>query len=219
MFTGLIERTGELRERRMTGAAGKLSVNPSSPFDGLKRGDSVAVNGACLTVEGVASDGTVSFHVLEETFRRTNLGSLPVGGILNLERALALGDRLGGHLVSGHIDSAAKIVSISKAGSDTELRVESPSSLEPYLVEKGSVAIDGISLTVASVSDSSFTVRIIPVTWEKTALSSRRQGELVNLESDLIGKYVLKQLGWLKGGSEAPAKRGLDMDTLIKAGF
>lgn len=194
MFTGLVEQTGVIVERSVSGGDGVFSVRPSAPFSDLKYGESIAVNGTCLTMEKELSDGTVVFHVLAETLKRTNLGGLPLGGVVNLERALAVGDRLGGHIVSGHVDTTGVVHAIRSVGDDFEYEVEMPDSLKPFMVEKGSITIDGISLTVVEVGESHFTVHLIPVTLAETALSHRKQGDVVNLEGDIIGKFVARQM-------------------------
>lgn len=225
MFTGLVETIGAIAARSVSAGAGKLRIKPECRLDGLRNGDSIAVNGACLTLESESADGALTFHTLEETLNRTNLGGLPIGGKVNLERAMSLGDRLGGHLVSGHVDCVAKLKAVGKAGADTELTVEAPNALLPYLIEKGSVAIDGVSLTIASLADDAFTVRLIPTTWAVTALRFRKPGDALNLEGDLIGKYVLRQLRFAmpaagaSGKKETPNWTGLSMADLEKAGF
>ncbi len=193
MFTGLIESIGEIKARTVSGGAGKLIVKPEKALPGLKFGESIAVNGVCLTLEQELAGGSLEFHTLEETLNKTNLGKIPIGGIVNLERALKLGDRVGGHMVSGHVDTTAPVISLKKVGADYELLIKLPEELRPFLVEKGSIAIDGVSLTVVNVAEDSFSVHLIPVTLNETALKFRKNGELVNLETDLIGKYVQKQ--------------------------
>ena len=193
MFTGLIESIGEIKARTVSGGAGKLTVRPEKALAELKFGESIAVNGVCLTLERELAGGALEFHTLEETLNKTNLGGIPVGGTVNLERALKLGDRIGGHMVSGHVDTTAAMISLKKTGSDYELRVSLPEALRPFLVEKGSIAIDGVSLTLVDVADDSFSVHLIPVTLNETALKFRKKGDPVNLETDLIGKYVQKQ--------------------------
>ncbi len=217
MFTGLIEKTGRLTSRSLAGGAGKLAVHFDTPFSCPVIGESIAVNGCCLTLEKAQEDGTVFFHVLEETLRRTNLGSLPVGSRVNAERALALGDRLGGHMVSGHVDAAVRLLSIRKNGGDVELKAEYPAELAPFLVVKGSIAVDGVSLTLVEVTDRYFTVHLIPVTLGDTALAFRKAGETVNIETDLVGKYVVRQL--TLGGFPQSSSGGLTMDSLKEAGF
>ena len=198
MFTGLIESTGKIKSRTVSGGAGKLVVKADKTLPELKFGESIAVNGACLTLERELADGSLEFHTLEETLSRTNLGQTAIGGIVNLERALKLGDRLGGHLVSGHVDAVAPVISLKKTGADYELRVSLPEQMRPFLVEKGSIAVDGISLTLVDVTDDAFSVHLIPVTLDGTALKFRQKGDLVNLEADMIGRYVQKQLSMMK---------------------
>jgi riboflavin synthase len=215
MFTGLIETAAEIVERRVSSSAGALRVRTEKKLENLKYGESIAVNGACLTLEKDEGSQILLFHVLEETFKRTNLGNIPQGDKVNIERAMAMGDRFGGHIVSGHVDSVAKIISFAKmSSSDYELKVEAPESIRPFLVEKGSVAIDGISLTLVEVGKDFFTVHLIPVTIAETALSSRKSGDSVNLEADIIGKYVKRQLDLRSGGESK-----VDMDLLRKAGW
>ena len=211
MFTGLIEDVGELAGRSPLGNAAKLAVRTALPAREIKVGDSIAVNGACLTVESVVA-GMVCFHTLNETLNRTNLGAVPIGGKVNLERALCLGDRLGGHLVSGHIDRTAAVRRVGHAGEDIVLTVELPESLRALVIPKGSIAVNGVSLTIAELTEGSFSVRIIPHTWQATNLPQLTSGSPVNLEADLIGKYVLRGRG-LAAGS------GLDLDDLRRAGF
>jgi len=194
MFTGLVEQTGVIVERSVSGGDGVFSVRPATPFSDLKYGESIAVNGTCLTMEQELSDGTVVFHVLAETLKRTNLGALPLSGVVNLERALAVGDRLGGHIVSGHVDTTGVIRAVRNVGDDFEYEVEMPDCIKPFMVEKGSITIDGISLTVVDVGESHFTVHLIPVTLAETALRDRKQGDVVNLEGDIIGKFVARQM-------------------------
>ncbi len=211
MFTGLVECTGTLLSR----GTERLRVRPSRPFAAPVFGESVAVNGCCLTLEQELPGGVLEFFTLAETLRRTNLGELPCGALVNLERALRVGDRLGGHIVSGHIDATAEVLSYRKLpDGDYELRVALPASLAPEVVEKGSIAIDGVSLTVAGVDRDSFRVCLIPVTRGETALAGRNPGTLVNLEGDILGKYILRQLA-LRDGKPA----GITMDTLREAGF
>jgi riboflavin synthase len=211
MFTGLIEDVGELAGRMPLGNAAKLTVRTALPASGIEVGDSIAVNGACLTVESMA-DGVVRFHALNETLNRTNLGGIAIGGRVNLERALCLGDRLGGHLVSGHIDTTAAVQKVGKAGEDIVLTVALPKSLQALLIPKGSIAINGVSLTIAELAKSNFSVRIIPHTWSATNLPGLTSGSPVNLEADLVGKYVLRSRE-VTGGS------ALGMEDLRRAGF
>ena len=214
MFTGLIEKIANLAKREISEGAGKLVLKLDEPFDNVVSGESIAVNGVCLTVEEFDSN-TVTFHVLEETFKKTNIGSIEIGGKVNLERALAVGDRLGGHMVSGHVDTTSNVKQWLEVGNDWELSITTPESLQPYLVEKGSIAIDGVSLTIVRVDSDSFCVHLIPTTLDETALFERKEGDAVNLEADIIGKYVVKQLSVYAG----EGRSNISMDSLTDAGW
>ncbi len=215
MFTGLVETTGILLERKMTGDAGKLIVEVRKTLEHLEKGESIAVNGACLTLEQGMGGGPLTFHVMRETFSRTNLGSEPLGSVVNVERALAATGRFGGHIVSGHVDATARILAFERRASDTELEIELPRGLDEYFVEKGSIAVDGISLTIEKVYADRFKIGIIPTTWEETALRTKKKGSLVNLETDVIGKYVIAHL--MK--SQEKGRGSVTMETLAEAGF
>jgi riboflavin synthase len=193
MFTGLIERTGMLTSLKMTGDSGVLVIQCEGWTEPLVAGESIAVQGACLTVTAPQSDG-FGCDVLKETLEKTALSSLAVGAELNLERALRLGDRLGGHMVTGHVDGLGTVESIVSDGRDHRVRIRCDAELMMGMVPKGSICIDGISLTIASLQDSSFDVCIIPTTWRETSLRCRRLGDFVNLETDVIGKYVMRSL-------------------------
>ena len=216
MFTGLIEKTGILTGREAGAKAGRLTVKPDTPWTDLEAGESIAVNGACLTFEKEAG-GNLTFFVMKETLDRTNLGTIPVGARVNLERALSLGSRLGGHLVSGHVDAAVKVVSFGKIGDDYELRMEMPPDLRIFFVPKGSVCVNGVSLTLTDVNDKTFAVRLIPTTRRETNLDALKPGDLVNIETDLVGKYVCEQLRFMDGAPRSGRK--LSMDDLTEAGF
>lgn len=210
MFTGLVETTGLLKAKNNTGKATKLIISSTLPEDQIAIGDSIAVNGTCLTVEQ-KGNGELHFHVLNETMRKTNLSSINIGSKVNLERALTLATRLGGHLVSGHIDVVAKIKSIKQRVNDICLTIELPAELRPYVIYKGSIAINGISLTIAELNAHDFSVCLIPHTWNATNLCQAAPGDMVNLEGDIIGKYVAHQLQ-LK-------KDPVTMEMLREAGF
>ena len=212
MFTGLIETTAEIIGRDIN----KLRLRPAKTFADLVRGESIAVNGACLTLESCAADGILEFHTLEETLTRTNLGSIRIGGLVNLERALQVGARLGGHIVTGHIDTTAKFLGMRKQGDDIEYRVALPEELKPYMVPKGSISLDGVSLTLVDITEDSFSVHLIPVTLEETALGQRQTGDIINLEADLLGKYVQRQLACFM--DKKPVSN-VTMENLIKAGW
>jgi riboflavin synthase len=212
MFTGLVESLGTVVSLTVHGKAGRLAVSTSLPLQEIAIGDSIAINGACLTV-AEKSPGALVFDVLNEPLKRTTLGASQPGSLVNLERALRLGDRLGGHLVSGHVDGTAPISAITKdAGGDIRLGIKLPAALKPLLIPKGSIAINGISLTIADLKHDSFTVCLIPHTWEATNLRCCNVGDPVNLETDMLGKYILR---W----QSLQGKDGVSMDDLAKAGF
>jgi riboflavin synthase len=193
MFTGLVEETGELLalERSATGA--HLTLRAPLVSTDAQLGDSIAVNGCCLTL--TARDGTtLSFDLLGETLDRTNLGAVTAGAPVNLERALAAHSRLGGHFVQGHIDTTSRVLAFEKVNADHRLEIALPAEFAGYVAFKGSIAIDGISLTVAEVRPASFTVWIIPHTLAVTNLRAKRAGDFVNLEFDLLAKYVERLL-------------------------
>ena len=213
MFTGLIEDVGKLVARHPAGKAAKLEVQTALPVDEVQCGDSVAVNGTCLTVEHTrAAQRILVFHALTETLRRTNLSTRPLGSLVNLERALCLGQRLGGHLVLGHVDQTSRIMAIEHNADDIVVTVALPELLKPLLIPKGSIGIDGISLTVATLDPDAFTVHIIPHTWQATNLQQARVGDEVNLEGDMIGKYILRH-------QQVAAESGVTLDDLRNAGF
>jgi len=193
MFTGIV-RLGRVSSIKMQGASGRITVVPDRPWDepvGL--GDSIAVNGACLTV--AAMDGEkLSFDVLAETFDKTNLGEKRAGSIVNLERALALGDMLGGHIVTGHVDGSGTVRKITPVDRDWKFEIECSKDMLMLMVYKGSISIDGISLTVAELLDGGFVVHIIPHTMEETDMAEFKPGTKVNLEADILGKHVQRIL-------------------------
>ena len=195
MFTGLIEETGRVTWLRRSSQSG-LQIQIAAPgiASGLKRGESVAINGCCLTVASHRNE-LVTFDLLQETLDRTNLQKLRPGAFVNLERALAANGRLGGHFVSGHIDCTSAVASMEKKGDDYRLEVELPEEFAHLVVFKGSIAINGISLTVATIQSHRVGVWIIPHTREHTNLQSVAAGDLVNLEFDVLAKYVERILG------------------------
>lgn len=213
MFTGLIEDLGTLLEIRRGGSIASVTVATSLPMQELALGESIAVNGACLTVTSFGG-GRFSADVSPETLEKTSLGMLHHGTQVNLERALRLSDRLGGHLVSGHVDGLARLIERTRQGNSWFLAFRLEAPLARLLVPKGSVAIDGISLTVNEVFDESFSVMIIPHTLERTTLAGLQVGSQVNIETDLIGKYVARLLG---GGDRSNS--GVTLDLLAKSGF
>ena len=189
MFTGIVEQRGRVRA-----AGGRLEVEAGGFAAGVSIGESVAVNGVCLTVSG-REDGSLSFDLAEETFERTTLGALTPGDPVNLERPVTLLARLGGHLVQGHVDGVGTVQAAAPDQSGETMRISLPEALRPYVVEKGSIAVDGVSLTVASVDDGSFTVALIPHTLAATTLGKAATGDRVNLEVDVLAKYVESLLG------------------------
>lgn len=198
MFTGIVEEAGTV-ERVVPGADGiRLTVSLRVCGQDLKIGDSLAVNGCCLTVAALSGRGRrkrAEFDLLKETWNRTSFQFVKPGSLVNLERSLRADSRLGGHFVTGHIDGTGKIKRWEKSGEDYVLEISAPASIMRYIVAKGSVAVDGISLTVAAVRKRSFVIWIIPHTFEVTALKSRQTGDLVNLEPDMLAKYVEKFIG------------------------
>ncbi|MBN1670553.1 MAG: riboflavin synthase [Kiritimatiellae bacterium] len=213
MFTGLIRKVGRLGGLNRTAEGGVLRVALDEPWDEPPaKGESVAVSGACLTVVESSRNGFVC-DVLAETLDKTNLGGKTTGAPLNLERALRMGDRLGGHMVSGHVDGTGPLVARTDTGRDWVLEIGCGADLLPEIVRKGSIAVDGVSLTVAALKPHAFTVHIIPFTWQHTALHALKPGESVNIETDIIGKYVRRCLA---GREEQP---GVTLDDLRRAGF
>ncbi|MBM4284545.1 MAG: riboflavin synthase [Deltaproteobacteria bacterium] len=213
MFTGLIEGVGEITGIVRQAEGVRLGLAPPFPVAELVLGESVAVSGACLTVVAAAG-GVFQVEVSPETLARTTLGLKKVRERVNLERALRLGDRLGGHLVTGHVDGVGAVRERKEGPAHIILGFEMPPGLAPYVVEKGSIAVEGVSLTVNTCEGNRFTVNLIPFTARKTTLASLRVGDRVNLETDLIGKYVAKLLQKDRQGG-----RGLSQDLLARHGF
>ena len=235
MFTGIIEEKGKVKSINHGAKSAVLSIKASKIMSDVKIGDSIAVNGVCLTATTVSPDGFTA-DVMAETLRRSSLGSLKAGSEVNLERAMAAGGRFGGHIVSGHIDGTGTIKEFKREDNAIWVTIACDKKLIRYIIEKGSITIDGISLTVAVVTDSYFKVSIIPHTSSETTLTSKKVGDIVNLENDIIGKYVEKLLGGGSGnldelfgdnndtdegkGSGGSKKSGSSfMDTLSKNGF
>ena len=213
MFTGIIEEIGVLKERRDGSHSCTLTVRCEKVLEGTKIGDSIAVNGTCLTVTKLNAD---SFDVdfTPETMRRTAFSIVRVGSKLNLERALRIGDRLGGHLVSGHVDFVGKLVKKEQEGNAVNLTFSVPEQWMKYILAKGSIAIDGVSLTIAKKQNNSFFVSLIPHTGEMTILLLKQIGDPVNIECDCIGKYIEQLIG-----HNTSSSIGVTMDTLIAGGY
>ncbi len=205
MFTGIIEETGTVRSVTTSGVSGAICIQASKVLEGTVLGDSIAVNGVCLTVTG-KTEKTFTADVMAETLRRTNLGTLDNGSPVNLERAMAADGRFGGHIVSGHIDGTGKISQLKKEGNAVWVYITADSAILNLIVEKGSIAIDGISLTVAYVDSEKFAVSVIPHTGKETTLLGKKPGDAVNLENDVLGKYVQKMLGLTKNQQDTDQK-------------
>lgn len=216
MFTGIIEELGTIRGVSLTKDGGELQIAATTVLGGTKLGDSIAVNGTCLTVTKLEKDGFTAF-VMAESLRRTNLGSLKRGSVVHLERAMAADGRFGGHMVTGHIDGQGTFLSRKPEGQAVVLTIGADPEILSGIVEKGSIAIDGTSLTVMDVGKDSFRVGIIPHTGGHTALLDRPKGYACNLETDVIGKYIQKFLA--KNTESTPKKSTLTMDFLRKNGF
>lgn len=189
MFTGLVEELGTVRERTQSGAGARLVIGCGVVRDGLAIGDSVAVNGACLTVVDMTDD-SFAVDCVGETLRRTSVGDQRAGDTVNLERAMRLGDRLGGHIVQGHVDGTGTVRGVSREGDGVLMSVACPDEVLRYVVEKGGVTVDGVSLTVASREPDGFTTALIPHTMAATTLGADALGRRVNLEADVVAKYV-----------------------------
>ncbi len=213
MFTGLIEEIGVIEEIILE-KSGTLKIGCSRVLDGVKLGDSISVNGICLTVTNFDNRG-FNVDFMPETLRVTNLGLLSRGTRVNLERALMLGDRLGGHIVSGHIDGTGKINSFKIKENATEVWIEAEKNLLKYIIKKGSIAIDGASLTVAEVSRQGFMVSIIPHTKKETTLLGKKANELVNLECDGLGKYIERLLEFKNADRENLSVEFLNINGFI----
>jgi riboflavin synthase len=193
MFTGIVEETGTVERIQPGEKSILLTVRAKTSARGLKLGGSLAVNGCCLTTTKISTRGKfklVQFDLLAETWTRTNFQFLKIGSLVNLERSLRAGEEFGGHFVTGHVDGVGKIARWEKSGADFVLEIAAPKKILRYVIQKGSIAIDGISLTVAGAGKKSFCVWIVPHTFKVTALRERKTGDAVNLEADLLGKYA-----------------------------
>jgi len=218
MFTGLVEGTGRVKETSRRVGDMRLTIEPLFPVPEINLGESINVNGVCLTVAGTKGK-TFTADVSAESLSRATLGGLKVGDEVNLERALRLSDRLGGHLVSGHVDGVGKVMRREQRQSSWLFEISVDESLSRYIIEKGSIAVDGISLTVNRCSAGRFEVNVIPQTGKETTILKMKPGSLVNIETDMIGKYVEKFLkpGEISGGKGKPST--IDRDMLREHGF
>ena len=214
MFTGIVQHVGEVRAARATGGGKRLTIDLGPLAEGLAAGDSVAVSGACLTARRIAG-AEAEFDLSAETLRRTTLCDASPGTKVNLERPLRFSDELGGHLVQGHVDGVGEVRRIDRRGDEWTVELAAPKELTDEMVEKGSVAVAGVSLTITHVADGAFGVALIPTTLEKTTFGRMNVGSKVNIETDVIGKYVRR---YLRQPSAAP-EGGLTLGKLREAGF
>ena len=215
MFTGLIEEIGQVKYILWGSKSARLTIGATKILDDIKTGDSINTNGACLTVTSFKSN-QFSVDVMDETMRRTNLQTLRVGSKVNLERALKLNDRLDGHLVSGHIDGTGTITNLKKDDNAVWVTIKTSPDVSKYIIQKGSIAIDGISLTIAEINNETFQVSIIPHTGLQTTLLSKQINETVNIECDQVGKYIEK---FLFNRDNKSQHSSIDMEFLKENGF
>lgn len=213
MFTGIIQRLGRIESLQAASGGARMIVRPDAPLAGLEIGESIANDGVCLTAEPDSKPDHLIFFLSNETLSRTTFGAAKSGATVNLERSLGAGDRLGGHFVMGHVDATGCIARLDREGEGWILEVEFPELMRPYLAPKGSVAVDGVSLTVVEVRARSFTVAVIPHTRENTSLKAKSAGAPVNLEADVIARYVANYL------SQAVKSGGVSAELLKNAGF
>lgn len=206
MFTGIIEEIGTIKES----SSRRLVIEARKVLEGTRVGDSIAVNGACLTIASIDKDN-FSVDIMPETLRHTNLGKLHYGDLVNLERALVIGSRVGGHIVQGHVEGVGKVISMLPEDEAVIMKISTPRGLSPYIVVKGFIAVDGVSLTVTDCNSSSFNVSLVAYTQQNTILGSKKPGSWVNLEVDVIAKYVER----LKHQNN----RGLTFEFLAEHGF
>ena len=206
MFTGIVEEIGAVRGT----SPGQLAIGVKEVLEDIKPGDSMAVNGACLTVTSISNDG-FSVDIMPETVRRTNIGRLHYGDLVNLERAMSAGGRFGGHFVQGHVDGSGKVMALTPEAEAVIARISAPAELMLYIVNKGFIAVDGVSLTVIDYDDFSFSVSLVAYTREHTTLGNRKPGDMVNLEVDIIAKYVERL--------SRRDSRGVTVDFLEEHGF
>lgn len=208
MFTGIVEELGVIQKLTISGHSGQITIKAKKVLEGTNLGDSIAVNGICLTVTSMGNDFFTA-DVMAETVRRSSLKNATNGDFVNLERAMAANGRFGGHIVSGHVDGTGTITNMHREENAVWVTISADSNILKYIVEKGSVCLDGISLTVASVTSDSFKVSIIPHTGEETTLLKKKPGSLINIENDVVGKYVERLLSFKEEKSS-----GITMDFL-----
>lgn len=218
MFTGLVAGEGKITGVEPRGKETRLTIQSLFDLPEIVLGESIAVNGVCLTVETFGTN-LFTAYASRETMTVTNLGRLKPGSLVNLERALAVGDRLGGHLVSGHVDCLATVASIVPEGESKIFKLSFPAEYGPLVVEKGSICLDGISLTVNTCGEDWLSVNIIPATQKETSISDWYVGYEVNMETDIIGRYVQRMMQPYSGGKKGGEASGLDMEFLAKHGF
>lgn len=216
MFTGIVEEMGTIAGIQKGAKSAVLTIQAKKVFSDIHIGDSIALNGVCLTVTSFSKD-TYTADVMNETLQRSSLGSLTIGSKVNLERAMPADGRFGGHIVSGHIDGTGTIKKVEKDDNAIWYTIAAPENLMKYIVEKGSIAIDGISLTVAKRSDADFAISMIPHTAKETVLSRKKPGDIVNLENDIVGKYIEQLMQYNKKEETKPS--AITKEFLLKAGF
>lgn len=215
MFTGIVEEVGKIKAIKKGKNSARLVINAKKVLEDVKLGDSIAVNGVCLTVTEF-SNSEFGVDVMHESLRKSSLSTLKNDSSVNLERAMLLNGRFGGHIVSGHIDGTGKIINIKNDDNAIWYTISAKDKIMKYIIEKGSITIDGISLTVANLSESDFSVSIIPHTQEETILKMKKIGDIVNLENDCIAKYVEKLLNFKE---KSEVKKDITMDFLLENGF
>ena len=213
MFTGIVEEVGTVRSLD----SHRLTISAHEVLNGTRLGDSIAVNGACLTVVDI-QDGIFSVEIMPETIRRTNIGSLAFGNIVNLERSLSVGDRLGGHIVTGHVDGIATVAGVVRTANGRDVSLEVPEGLAHHIVARGSIAVDGVSLTVADVDRTRVTVSLIPETLKRTVAGAYVRGTKVNIEADVIAKYQESRGQDSEREGHEP-DRGITIERLRELGF
>ena len=215
MFTGIVEEMGQVEGIQRGRKSAILTIRAKTVLEGTKIGDSIAVNGVCLTVTSLSPDRFTA-DVMHETLDRSSLAQLKRRSAVNLERAMAADGRFGGHIVAGHIDGTGRVVEVRKDDNAIWYTIQAAPQVLRYIVEKGSIAVDGISLTVARVAETAFSISAIPHTVAQTVLRDHKEGDLVNLETDIIGKYIEKLL---TPAPESPVSSGLTLDFLVRHGF